>query len=734
MSKSKILFLIVLHLGLLGIDLMGQSAVAVRPKIGLVLSGGGAKGLAHIGVLKVLEEVGLPIDYITGTSMGSVIGGLLACGYSAKEIEDIARSLDWNKLLADEISRKNISIVERDEYNRYLWEFPLVKWKVVMPLALVGGQNIATTLAHYTLPIHNITNFDSFPIPFRCIATDIEQVKPVVLRRGYLPDAIRASMAIPSFFSPVELEGHILVDGGIVRNFPVQDAHEMGADIVIGVEVSASLYPRKELNSLVRIMDQISSSQSYISNAEQDKLCDVLIKPNIEKYGLFSFNDIDSLILNGERAARQYLPKLKALADSIRQLGKISKPIRPVSDLEYVHVIETRYEGLEKVSKSLVKANFLGKDTGWVKLKDIEDGVEKLYGTRFFENVNYKILPVQHGSNLILRFKEQNSNYFKFSMHYDPYLEAALLFTGSYRNFILEGSHALIDVKVGQYPGINLKYTIYTFGQPNVGLTIRTTAKMIPAVYYSSEGLIKGNYSTNHYLGEFDLFSSLSKGFLIRSGLQAEFFDIQNKIEIEDTINLNFQSYSWYSRIRFDTQNKTIFPTKGDNFYGELKYIYSSRDFGNFGWDRRFWRLITAYTKYIPLSKKFVLIPNLNVGCSFANKVPAPYYNYLGGFVTGETNIFPFDGMRFMAIYSNYIVSSTLGLQFEFWKDKFLTIRSNYATISSNFEDLRVAKYKYFSTGLAFGLKTIVGPIEFSVSKSNINKGPLGELKVGYLF
>ncbi|NJK97054.1 MAG: hypothetical protein HC905_20920 [Bacteroidales bacterium] len=181
------------------VDLPAQDK-GKRPQVGLVLSGGGAKGLAHIGVLKVLEEIGMPVDYISGTSMGSVVGGLYACGYSAKRIEYITRHLNWTELLLDEISRKNISIEEKEDFERYVGEFPIVKGRVAIPRALVDGQKVSMMLSHFTWPVHTINNFDSLPIPFRCIATDIENVRPVVLKNGFLPDAIRASMAIPSFF------------------------------------------------------------------------------------------------------------------------------------------------------------------------------------------------------------------------------------------------------------------------------------------------------------------------------------------------------------------------------------------------------------------------------------------------------------------------------------------------------------------------------------------------------
>ncbi|NJO69863.1 MAG: hypothetical protein HC830_11805 [Bacteroidetes bacterium] len=295
---------------------------------------------------------------------------------------------------------------KRKDFERYVGEFPIVKGRVAIPRALVDGQKVSMMLSHFTWPVHTINNFDSLPIPFRCIATDIENVRPVVLKNGFLPDAIRASMAIPSFFSPIEIDGMLLVDGGILRNFPVQDAKEMGADIIIGVEVSANLYTKDQLNSVVRIMDQVSSFQAARSNAEQAALCDILIKPDIGNYNMFSFEDIDSLILNGERAARKMLPQLKALVDSLKQFQYRYTRLRIPPDLDSIYIKSIHYEGLDKVSKNLVKGNFEIRDTGWIKLQELEHGIERLYGTRFFERVNYRLNPSLEGSELTLRFKE----------------------------------------------------------------------------------------------------------------------------------------------------------------------------------------------------------------------------------------------------------------------------------------------------------------------------------------
>jgi NTE family protein len=732
--KVIILFIVLFSLTFVSFEVKCQNNKQLRPKIGLALSGGGAKGLAHIGVLKVLEEAGIPIDYITGTSMGSIIGGLYACGYSADEIENIVKGINWSEILGDEISRKNISIEVKDEYERYFLELPMKKWKVIIPTSMVYGQKVSALLSHYTWPVHNINNFDSLPIPFRCIATNIEDVTPVVLSSGYLPDAIRASMAIPSFFKPIDLNGHLLVDGGIVRNFPVQDARDMGADIVIGVDVSAGLYKKDELNSFIRIMDQTSSAQASRANEEQGKLCDILIKPDITNYDLFSFEYMDSLVLNGERAARAILPRLKKLADSLQQIQPFTVKTKAIKPIDKLHIKAIEYEGLEKVSLSLVKANFEIKDTGQTSVKEVEHGIDRLYGTGYFERVNYKLTREKDGTILTLRFKEQDYNFFRMGIHFDQYHKTDILLSVTFPNVLEEGSRLLFDFKIGQYPGVTMQYNVNTWAHPNVGLNIKTSINTFQGRYYDIEGLLQGTYSVIHYTGETDLFTALSRSFLIRAGYQREFFDISNTLESADSVNLNLSASSWYARFRFDTQNRTVFPVKGDNFYAEIKYVMNSKSFNNFGWSPNLWRFILLYNKFIPYTKRIVISPYINFGLSIADKLPLLYNNFLGGFLNGENSLIPFDGMKYMAVSENCVFATGLTFRVEPWANKFISLKTNFGGGASQYTEFWNNTKKYYSIGISAGIKTIIGPLEFTLAKCNNNSSVYGELKFGANF
>ena len=251
MKKALLLFL---SLCFLQLAVAQDSIKKNRPKIGLILSGGGAKGFAHIGVLKVLEQAGVKIDYIGGTSMGAVVGGLYASGYNATQIDSIFKNTNFDELLQDYIPRSSKSFFEKRNDEMYALALPVNKFKVGIPIALSKGMYNYNLLAKLTHKVRHIRDFNQLPIPFLCIATDIEKGEPVILDKGYLAQAMMASSAFPSLFSPVVIDGKLLIDGGVVNNYPVDEVRKMGADIIIGVDVQDDLKDRKGLTDATRIL------------------------------------------------------------------------------------------------------------------------------------------------------------------------------------------------------------------------------------------------------------------------------------------------------------------------------------------------------------------------------------------------------------------------------------------------------------------------------------------------
>jgi NTE family protein len=251
-------------------------------KIGLTLSGGGARGLAHIGILKAIDSAGLKVDYITGTSMGSIIGGLYAAGYSGDSIEQIAKEMNWDVLLSNYPPLSDITIEEKFEYGRYAFELPFYKGKPHLPSGMIESEELWLKFSELFFPVCHIKDFTQFPIPFKCIGTDIETGKAIILDRGEIAQAVRSSMAIPSVFAPVPYDTLLLTDGGVVHNFPVDEVIEMGAEYVIGVDISTPQLKNDQINSLTNVMMQIAFYKDADDIVNEIKKCNLYIRPDME--------------------------------------------------------------------------------------------------------------------------------------------------------------------------------------------------------------------------------------------------------------------------------------------------------------------------------------------------------------------------------------------------------------------------------------------------------------------
>ena len=278
-----------------------------RPKIGLALAGGGAKGLAHVGVLRVLEELNVPVDYIGGTSMGSIIGGLYASGLSADELEEILLEIDWQDVLEDETPRKDLAFRRKEEQRRYLigLELGIKKSGIVFPTGLKTGQKLYFMLQTLTLPVTDVEDFDRLPTPFRAVATDIHTSEAVVVDHGNLATAMRASMAIPTVFTPVVIDDRLLVDGGLSNNLPVDVVRAMGADIVIAVDLGAPLSDR-QVESLIQVYSQTMRLLTRLNMEPQLAAADlVIVPPGVSKFGTLQFKASEKILLTGIEGARE---------------------------------------------------------------------------------------------------------------------------------------------------------------------------------------------------------------------------------------------------------------------------------------------------------------------------------------------------------------------------------------------------------------------------------------------
>ncbi|MEJ2635451.1 MAG: patatin-like phospholipase family protein, partial [Calditrichia bacterium] len=394
-----------------------ETQVESSPKIGLVLSGGGARGFAHIGVLNILDSLNIPIAYVAGTSIGSIVGGLYAAGYSAHRIDSLVRSIDWPTVFSDLPSRSKLTYLEKQDMGRFQMTLRLNKLSPQPPSGLIYGQNISLLLSRFTLPQWEVTNFDSLPIPFRCVAADLITGREVVLRQGSLAKAIRASMSVPSIFSPVEWGDSLLVDGGVLNNCPVDVVREMGADYIIAVNVGTPKRSREELQNALSVLVQSFSLAGYQREEENLKQADLVLTPDLINYSSADFykSKVEGMIREGEKVARIHLAQLKSLqrnsAPSVREISSM--------DLGNSLIYRIEITGNEKLNFSFIY-QLLGLRPGQpMNISLLERRIEHLYSLGYFQTITYHVR--QHGPNryiLRLSVKEKIQRVLRLGMRY----------------------------------------------------------------------------------------------------------------------------------------------------------------------------------------------------------------------------------------------------------------------------------------------------------------------------
>jgi NTE family protein len=438
-----------------------SSPADARPRVGLVLSGGGARGTAHIGVLKVLDELKVPVDAIAGTSMGAVVGGLYASGLSATEIEKIMSTLDWQDAFRDRPPRADLTFRRKQEDQNFLVKFPLGlrSGRFLLPKGLVQGQKLNQTLRRLTLPVSHLDSFDDLPVPFRAVATDLETGEAVIMSSGDLTSAMRASLSAPGVFAPVERNGRLLVDGGLSENLPIDVVRQMGVDVIIVVDVSFPLVDRKRLNSVPTISNQMLAILIRKDSERQKKTLgpnDILIDPKLAELSSFDFTIVKRAIEAGEKAAREMQPRLAALTNppeaaeryaERREAARQSPP-----RIDFVRV----QPGSERYAESLTQL-FDGTIGAPLDSEDLSDRVTGYYGKGNLEALDYEVVSDDMGRRGLALTARRNSwgpNYVRFGLNLQDDFEGNSSYNAAARFVLSEitqpGGEWVWDLQVGE--------------------------------------------------------------------------------------------------------------------------------------------------------------------------------------------------------------------------------------------------------------------------------------------
>lgn len=543
-----------------------------RPRIGLVLSGGGARGAAHVGVLKVIEELRVPIDAVAGTSMGAIVGGLYASGMSAHEIERALSSVDWRDAFTDRTPRRELTFRRKQDDLNYLVRLPLgfKEGHFALPRGLIQGQKLTQMLRGLTLPVSAVSNFDRLPIPFRAVATDIETGRAHVLARGDLATAMRASMSAPGVFAPVTLDDHLLVDGGLAANLPVDAARSMSVDVLIVVDVSFQLLPRDRLFTALEVSNQalvIMIRREAQRQRETLGPTDLLIEPPLSDFSSADFGRVVEVIHLGEEAARALTPRLAALSldeqDYARHLARrrARDPAEPRIDFVRVEPDSTRYQK----AIGAVFEPFVGQP---LDLGALEQKIEGLYGLDTFETVDYRLVreDEQQGLEIAARRKSWGPNYVRFGLNLQDDFEGNNAFNAAMRLIVTEinqlGAEWLTDVEVGENPQFftefyqPLSYVSRYFISPHVDFQVRNLQILEEQQRVAEFRVRSAEFG-------FDVGREFGNWGELRTGLRRGFG--RSKVRIGDPTlpEENFDLGGFFVRMSYDKLDNVNFPHDG---------------------------------------------------------------------------------------------------------------------------------------------------------------------------
>ena len=767
------------------------TAVNSRPKVGLVLSGGGAKGAAHIGVLKYIEEAGIPIDYIAGTSMGSIVGGMYALGYSSDEILNIISEVDWDRLISDQVERQKISYERKSESRTQVITVPFSlgtdkeelqsrSFKNSLPTGIVSGDNLINLFNSLSVGYSDPVDFNDLPTPFLCIATNVINGEADVLNKGIFSKSLRASMAIPVLFDPVKIDDTLYADGGLVNNFPAEQCRAMGADYVIGVSMSPGL--ESDPQNLTSLFSQVKQLKEIITDKEFEnyhKMCDIFISPDLKGVGMLSFDaeSVARVTASGYEAAAMQESKFKDLkarlyADSVQVKDDTASVRKAVNILkERVMISRIEMDGVEKDIEKWMRRRCTVKIGDYVCKDDIDKSVSIYYGTGNYDSITYTLhKDTEADDAYILKFKfvENPPHDIGLGFRFDSQdMLSVLLHMGINRNR-MSGFKADLSAKLGgnQWLNTNLSFGHMLYPRINIGYNFRNSELDT----YDMDELVMNMHFLQHKLRLY-LSENYSRTISMGAGFEAEFLTPRKVMYLHydavgrDTKPVN--TLGTFAYLQYDNLNKASFPTRGVT--GRVNFTWKDMMFNSNGTSPLgYGSVVLGVEGYIPvIENRLVLIPQLYGSILFGkgsvngssdswNPVfngPVPAYpamnNVIGGAEMGRyiDQQLPFIGVNKISLAFNNIAILRADIRTRLFKSHYLTAIFNYARSSVDFKNFFKERselqwgelYDYnasdwWGAGLRYSIDTKIGPLSFDVSSSNISKSVNLYFSLGHYF
>ena len=697
-----------------------------RPKIGLVLSGGGAKGFAHIGVLKVIEEAGVKIDYIGGTSMGAVVGGLYASGYNATQIDSIFHKVNFDELLNDYIPRSAKSFYEKRNDETYAITLPFSNFKVGIPQALSKGLYNFNLLSRLTRHVRQVNDFNQLPTPFLCIGTNIETGQQVVLNKGNLAQAMLASAAFPTLFTPIEIDGQLLIDGGVANNFPVDEVKNLGADLIIGVDVQDGLWDKAQLKNATKILVQITNLHSIEQMKNKIKGTDIYITPDIKNFGVLSFDRGREIIQRGEEAAFAAYEKIKILTDDNNYFKKPKLSVLKDS-LKLAQINTTK---LSKFTTDYVFGKLGFKPNTPITYGHLESGINTLLATENFHSISYSFKNNERGEALELQLAENPIyTYLKLGLHYDELFKSAILVNITHKNTLFKNDLASLDIILGDNFRYNLDYYVdngfnfsYGFKSQLSQFNRNITQEITKSILDTGVNQINVDYldlSTRAYVQK-----GIAQRFLFGAGVELKYLHISSKTIANPIIDKS-SYWSGFGYVKYDSFDNKYFPKKGWSFTSDFQSYLFASDYHN---DFKPFSIVKAeFSKAFSLSKAITFKFQGDAGLPIGND-GIPFFNFvLGGYGYNSLNNFkPFFGYDFLSIAANSFIKASGTIDFVFLNKNHLNFSANFANLEQNLFKSKdwISLPNYSGYALGYGLETRIGPIEVKYSWSpELTKG-----------
>jgi len=704
-----------------------------QPKVGLVLSGGGAKGFAHIGVLKELEKAGVQIDYIAGTSMGAIIGGLYAAGYSATQIEKIITETDFFTLLQDIYPRRSKPFFEKEHGEKHALVLPVTKGKIGLPKGVSRGQNVLGFLNYLLSPVDSITDFSKLPIPFFCIATDVETGLEVKLSKGSLPIALRASGSFPTLLDPVEIHNQLLIDGGVANNFPVEEMKKTGVDIIIGVDVQSKLFNKENIKSAIDVLSQISSFQMYKDNSKKIKLTDVYIHPDIHAYSVVSFEKAKEILAKGEEKAKEFTK----VFDSIAALQVVKKEPFKVGDLNAKFLLnEIELKGAKDYTRAYVLGKLKISIGDSLTNKEINVRLGYLVASGGFQHVDYHLSENGEGKKLRLNIRESAQKAtIRLGVHYDLVYKSGVLINYNQKNVFFKNDAVSIDLVIGDKPRAEIQYFVdngfyYSYGFSTRYNSFRTDTE------YNSAGINKIHLQYTDFTSRAYIQTTFDRKFAFGVGLEHQ--NISAKTETISTSNGNpfvfddSNYFNVYSYLKLDTYDNADFPTKGVLLDAKFKWYVWSSDFN------------ADFVQFSQVKGKFGFVKTLFNNTSFLYTSEAGFtlgdvhsktFDFLlGGYNKNFVNNFvPFYGYEINALSEQTFLKSEFEFRFGLPKEQYLHVIANYARVENSVlnggELFNGTKSGY---ALGYSINTLIGPVSLKYSWSPDTKKNFWYFNLGF--